>query len=114
VGTHRVITVERQFVADGANSLWSVCVSYVDGEARPSAEKRQRRIDYREILSPNEFAIFAKLRALRKEMAEREGVPFYALFTNPTLWAGSMVTQAAREESDLFIRITKVHHLKFG
>ena len=83
--THRVITVERQFVADGANSLWSVCVSYVDGEERPRADKRQRRVDYREVLPPNEFAVFAKLRTLRKEMAEREGVPFYALFTNEHL-----------------------------
>ncbi len=28
---HRVVQVERQFVANGANSLWSVCVSYVAG-----------------------------------------------------------------------------------
>ena len=24
---HRVVTVERQFVANGTNNLWSVCVS---------------------------------------------------------------------------------------
>ena len=71
VGTHRVITVERQFVADGGNSLWSVCVSYVDGEERPSANKRQGRVDYRELLPPQEFAVFANLRALRKEHADR-------------------------------------------
>jgi superfamily II DNA helicase RecQ len=85
LGTHRVITVERQFVADGANSLWSVCVSYVDAESRPGADKRQSRVDYREVLPPQEFAVFAKLRALRKEHAEREGVPLFAIFTNDHL-----------------------------
>jgi superfamily II DNA helicase RecQ len=85
VGTHRVITVERQFVADGANSLWSVCVSYVNAESRPSADRRQGRIDYRELLPPPEFAVFAKLRALRKAQADRDGVPLFAIFTNEHL-----------------------------
>ncbi len=74
-----------EFLADGANSLWSVCASYVVGEARPSADKRRGRVDYRDILPAEEFAVFAKLRALRKAHAEREGVPLFAIFTNEHL-----------------------------
>lgn len=33
----------------------------------------------------NQFLAFARLRALRKERAEAEGVPAYALFTNEQL-----------------------------
>jgi superfamily II DNA helicase RecQ len=87
LAVHRVVTVERQFVADGANSLWSVCVSYVEGEGRPSPEKRQKRVDYREMLPAEEFAVFSKLRQLRKELAEQEGIPVYAVFTNDHLAA---------------------------
>ena len=87
LAAHRVVHVDRHFVAEGANSLWSICVSYIEGESRPpSAERRQqKKIDYREVLSEAEFATFAKLRALRKTLADQEGVPAYALFTNEQL-----------------------------
>ena len=78
LGRHRVVHIERQFVADGANSLWSICVSYVEGDERPAINKRQKKIDYREVLPETEFAVFAKLRALRKELADQEGVPIYS------------------------------------
>src|SRR5262245_55187018 len=84
--SHRVVHTERQFVADGANSLWSICVSYLDGEERPSAgDKRPKKVDYRELLPEADFALFAKLRTLRKQLADQEGVPAYALFTNEQL-----------------------------
>jgi superfamily II DNA helicase RecQ len=85
LASHRVVHTERQFVADGANSVWSICVSYVEGEGRPAADKRNKKVDYREVLSEAEFSLFAKLRTLRKELAEHEGVPVYALFTNEQL-----------------------------
>lgn len=86
LSSHRVVHTERQFVADGANSLWSICVSYVEGDGRPGAsDRRQRKVDYREVLPEADFAVFVKLRTLRKELADREGVPAYALFTNEQL-----------------------------
>ena len=60
-------------------------MSYIEGEGRPGPEKRQKRVDYREVLSAEEFALFSKLRELRKELAEQEGVPVYAVFTNDHL-----------------------------
>ncbi len=44
-------------------------------------------------MSAAEFALFAKLRNLRKTLAEGEGVPVYAVFTNEQLAA--MVTRRA-------------------
>lgn len=86
LASHRVVHTERQFVADGANSLWSICVSYLDGEERaPTGEKRPKKVDYRELLPEADFALFAKLRTLRKQIADHEGVPVYALFTNEQL-----------------------------
>ena len=37
------------------------------------------------MLTDPEFAVFARLRALRMERADAEGVPAYALFTNEQL-----------------------------
>ncbi len=79
LATHRIVHTERQFVADGANSLWSICVSYVesgDGRQASPQDKRPKKVDYRDMLSEPEFAVFAKLRALRKELAERLLPPF--------------------------------------
>lgn len=86
LATHRVIAVDRQLVSDGARSAWAICVTYVDASPSATADAAgKKRVDYREILPDAEFQVFAKLRDLRKQLAEREGVPPYALFTNDQL-----------------------------
>jgi hypothetical protein len=83
----RVVTLEKRFVEDGQNSFWAICITYLASAAtRPTAPKREKA-DYREILPDSEFAVYAKLRSLRKQLAEREGVPAYALFTNEQMAA---------------------------
>jgi superfamily II DNA helicase RecQ len=81
---NRILAIDRQLVQDGANSGWTVCVTYEEGPGRTSPGRRGK-VDFREVLSEPEFAVFARLRALRKELAEAEGVPPYALFTNEQL-----------------------------
>ncbi len=84
---HRILAVDRSFVQDGANSAWSLCVSFEPtGNTRPQAGKRGK-VDYREVLNEQDFTVFARLRTLRKEIADSEGVPAYALFTNEQLAA---------------------------
>jgi len=58
-----------------------------------------QRIDYREVLNADEHAIFEKLRILRKELAEKSGVPVYAVFTNDQLAA--MIKKNPKTASDL-------------
>jgi superfamily II DNA helicase RecQ len=85
---NRVLQVERHFVADGPRSAWAICVSYLDRGGRPALEHAQgKRVDFREILSEADFAVFVKLRNLRKSMAERDGLPAYTFFTNEQLAA---------------------------
>lgn len=90
LSSHRIVSVDRELVHDGENSAWAVCVSYV-GTAERLQTPKGGRVDYREILGGEEFAVFAKLRALRKALAEGQGIPVYAVFTNEQLAA--MVTQ---------------------
>ena len=82
---HRILTVERHFVDDGAASYWAICVSHVRSDSREPTPKRPEKIDYRESLTPREFTIYSRLRNLRKSLADREGVPPYALFNNEQL-----------------------------
>ena len=81
---HRIVAMDRAFVQDGANSLWAVSVTVVQAASRPQAP-RKATVDYKEVLSDGDFALFAKLRSLRKDLAEAGGVPAYALFTNDQL-----------------------------
>ena len=89
---HRVVTVERRFVECGAESFWALCVDYLMGEPGSGVNhgapgRAERKIDYKELLTPEQFEIFAKLRDLRKQLAEKDAVPVYAIFTNEQMAA---------------------------
>jgi len=90
---HRVLSVEKELVADGGESYWAICVCYLEGAepVRGALGGKRDRIDYKEVLGERDFAIYAELRNLRKSVAEQEGVPAYALFTNEQL--AEMVTR---------------------
>ena len=90
LGATPIAQVEKHLVADGQNSFWTFCISYYDNSDEAAAV-RARKVDFREVLSEPDFAVFAKLRTLRKDLAEKEGVPAYAIFSNDQLAA--MVTQ---------------------
>jgi len=96
--SHRVLSVDRRWVEEGASSFWSFCVDYLEtssgamGDGRQSAQRG--KVDYKEVLSPEEFAVFARLREVRKEIAAAEAVPVYTIFTNEQL-ARMVQTKAA-------------------
>lgn len=89
----KVASVKREFVADGENSFWAFCVQTVGAEAAQKPENRSRggKVDYKDLLSPEDFVVFARLRDVRKSLAEREAVPAYSVATNEQL--AEMVTR---------------------
>ena len=82
----RILSIDRQLAQDGSNSAWAVCVSFeTGGQGRPASDNERAKhgkVDYREVLNEADFTVYARLRALRKEISDREGLPAYALFTN--------------------------------
>jgi len=84
---HTVIDIERHFVNHGANAYWAVCVIWTEAGAATSrgASSAKSKVDYKEVLSSEDFQIYAQLRELRKTLAERDGVPPYAVMTNEQL-----------------------------
>ena len=94
--THRVVNIERQFVCDSANSYWALCATVAPADAtlpdalkspdsRAKSNITSGRVDYKTVLSEQDFALYAELRNWRKGMADAEGIPVYALFTNEQL-----------------------------
>ena len=100
---HRVLSVRDEFVADGENSFWTFRVEYLsspaDSPVRGDGVGKTGRIDYKEILSAGDFAVFVRLRDLRKRIAAEEGVPLFTIFTNEQLAA--MVTNRCASLADL-------------
>lgn len=95
---HDIVSVERQLILDGPNSAWTVCVGFNDGGQTPPgttpgvlAAAKRAKTDYRDVLNPVDFAIFSRLRALRKTIADAAGMPLYGVFTNDQL--ADMVTR---------------------
>ena len=43
------------------------------------------KVHYKEVLKPEEFEVFSRLRDWRKSVAEKEGVPVYVVLTNEQL-----------------------------
>ena len=88
---HKIIDVRRELVQTRDNSYWSFCVTYMpDSRVTAEVEKaiqsnRQGRIDYKEVLDSDAFERFARMRRLRKQIAEEEAIPAYAVFTDAEL-----------------------------
>jgi superfamily II DNA helicase RecQ len=89
LGSHRVLNVERRWVDQGPSSFWSFCVDYLDAAAGAASKRdfgsQRAKVDYKELLSPEDFALFARLRDFRKQLAQAEAVPVYTIFTNEQL-----------------------------
>ena len=77
----KVLEVIPQFYQNQNGASWHFCVKYVPGELQSTRQAKKKK-DYKEILSPEVFEIFSRLRKVRKTISEKENVPAYAVFTD--------------------------------
>jgi superfamily II DNA helicase RecQ len=80
----RVISSHKELVTTGGFSYWSFVIEYFH-ENGARNQGKNNKIDYKEVLSEEDFAVFSTLRELRKKIAEEDGVPVYTVFTNDQL-----------------------------
>ena len=88
LATNRILSVDRRWVELGDNSYWALCVDYLPinpAQNSKSSRKYQSRVDYKDQLNEEDFKVFSELRELRKSIANSDGVPVYAVFTNEQL-----------------------------
>ena len=101
LASHTVLSVDRELIVDGGNSFWALCVVTADPGATPDAPAakpgKRNSVDYREVLSPEVFAVYARLRTLRNRLAEEQGAPPFAIFTNEQLAAMASLPSPSRE-----------------
>ena len=90
--TVRLLNVHREFVAQGDASFWAVAIEHLVGDKPTTLLRNSDRsgavtakVDFKNILSPEDFTVFARLREWRKQTATTEAVPVYTIFTNEQL-----------------------------
>jgi superfamily II DNA helicase RecQ len=97
--SHRIVNVEKRLIDGERGTGWLFLVEYGGVEGSKSSSGGSQRVDYREVLNAAEYALFDKLRVLRKEIAEKQGIPVYAVFTNDQIAA--MVKNPPKTTNDL-------------
>jgi superfamily II DNA helicase RecQ len=99
--THRIVNVEKKLIDSERGTGWVFLVEYATENSGGLSGKSggNSRLDYRELLSPEEYALFDRLRVCRKDLAEKAGLPVYTIFTNDQL--AGMVKKPPRTEKDL-------------
>lgn len=92
---NRIIDVVKAAPGPGNEGRWSFAVEYLPlsgqeqartQDVRASARK-EKQVDYREVLSVEDFSLYVKLRSYRKEQSEKDGVASYMICTNAELAA---------------------------
>ena len=83
--SHKVLEAEQQLVSTKNGAHWHFCIKYLANALPDNKPQNTPKIDYKEILDEKTFAVFSMLREIRKKIAEEDGMPVYAVFTNEEL-----------------------------
>jgi superfamily II DNA helicase RecQ len=84
LASHRVLAMEQHFHGGEHGVYWSFCVRYIQSVSTGGSSTKTK-VDYREVLTTEDFVRFVKLREARKSIAQREAIPAYAVFTDEEL-----------------------------
>ena len=82
--SHRIVNVEKKLIDGERGTGWVFIIEYGSEGGNKNASNTSQRIDYREVLNADEYALFDKLRNLRKELADKSGIPVWQLWSGQT------------------------------
>ena len=102
LNSNKIINIEKNLVQQENKYYWNFLIEYIKSNNNSSNSLRKNKkvkIDYKEVLSSEDFEIFSKLREIRKETADKEGIPVYGVFNNEQL--SEIVTKRITTKSDL-------------
>ncbi len=83
LSSKKIIRTREKLVKNGSDGMfWSFTIRYIDDINTPERERLQQKVDYKTLLSDEEFSRFSVMRVIRKKVAGEDGVPPYAVFTD--------------------------------
>lgn len=103
---HKVLDIDRQFYVSSDNiGHWSLLVTYLPMQSSYGFPERREKVDYKTVLDEVAFAKFTKLRMIRKQLADNDAVPAYAVFTDAEL---ALIAQLPSIDATLLAQITGI------
>ncbi len=102
LNSHAIVHIDRRFVDCGENSHWVLAIEYISSYGGNSMDKKvqkRNRVEYKEILTSEEFKKYEQLREWRKKVADAESVPLYAILNNEHI--ADIVRSDVKTKSDL-------------
>lgn len=101
---HKILSMRREWVDCGHDSYWAIAVDYQttpQSQGRPdhSGSSHRNRVDYKTLLSEDEFIVYSRLREWRKLIAQQEAIPLYNIFSNEQL--AQFIQNRCQSSSDL-------------
>ncbi len=88
--THKVLEINKELVSNEVGAYWCFCISYIEGA---SFDTSKTKVDYKEVLTKEEFERFSKMRVIRKELAANENISAYIVFTDEELSEMAKLTE---------------------
>lgn len=86
--SNKIVDITKSMAQQGDVAYWTFCVTYLLGappKVQQPVPERKEKVDYRNVLDAPTFARFAVLRTIRKQLAEADAVPAFAVFTDAEL-----------------------------
>ncbi|MBK6938898.1 MAG: HRDC domain-containing protein [Planctomycetes bacterium] len=84
LASHRIASIAQHVITAGSAPMLLFIVQ-TTGSTMERPSGGDTRIDYKQVLTGPQFAVFERLRKIRKTIADEEAVPAYAVFTNAQL-----------------------------
>lgn len=82
----KILEIKRDLIILENSASWAICVSYLpNGLSNYTPMPTRGKVDYKNELSESEFRKFSVLRKIRKQIADDDAVPAYAVFTDSEL-----------------------------
>lgn len=88
--SQKIIQVEQQLVQGAGGAVWSFSIHYTEDHS--PLNKAREKTDYKEVLDEAAFQRFSALRQIRKQLANEQGLPAYAILTD------EQMAEMAKEE----------------
>ncbi len=83
--SHKIVKVDKELINYSDSSYWTFCITYLQSPLSEQSPVSREKVDYKEVLDERAFKMFSDLRALRKQIAQNDAVPAYAVFTDAEL-----------------------------
>ena len=79
----KILQVEQQLLPQEGSACWCFSIKYLDDLTM--TERERAKVDYKQMLDEASFQRFSKMREIRREIAQEEAIPAYAVFSDGEL-----------------------------